>query len=297
VDSSLLAEEIDEEFGNACGFFVLEPVGGVGESVEFGVVAIAETIVGHFGEEEGVALAPEDARGDVDRGVRKFAAIAEGGAIPVDHAGECSGLRPRGAVVGEIFVGESVGAAGADKRADAEAEVEGGKCGFGNKRELEEEHVPTAAKLTTVCLQVAVHDGRVRDVEDGELGDALPMAEGDAPRDGGTPIVTCKENAFLAELVGDGENVGSEFGKRVGHGTARLAAGVVTALIGNDDAEAGGSERLDLFVPAIPKFWEAVEKDGDGAVGRAGGDGMEFDRAVVKSHFFENGWHWCRVYP
>jgi hypothetical protein len=24
---------------------------------------------------------------------------------------------------------------------------------------------------------------------------------------------------------------------------------------------------------------------------------MEFDRAVVKSHFFENGWHWCRVYP
>src|SRR5271168_3075207 len=31
---SLLAEEIDQEFGNASGFFVLKPVRGVGESVE-----------------------------------------------------------------------------------------------------------------------------------------------------------------------------------------------------------------------------------------------------------------------
>src|SRR5580704_399124 len=38
---SLFAEEIDEEFGNAHGFFVLEPVGGVGEGVEFGGVAVA----------------------------------------------------------------------------------------------------------------------------------------------------------------------------------------------------------------------------------------------------------------
>jgi len=114
VECSLLAEEIDEEFGNACGFFMLEPMGGVGKSVEFGVVAIAEAIVGHFGEEEGVALAPEDARGDVHGRIRKFAAMAEGGAIPTNHAVERAGVRPRGAVLGEIFVGESVGAAGAD---------------------------------------------------------------------------------------------------------------------------------------------------------------------------------------
>ena len=114
VACSLLAEEIDEEFGDACGFFVLEPMGGVGKSVEFGVVAIAEAIVGHFGEEEGVALAPEDARGDVHGRIRKFAAMPEGGAIPVNHAVERAGVRPRGAVLGEIFVGESVGAAGAD---------------------------------------------------------------------------------------------------------------------------------------------------------------------------------------
>src|SRR5580692_11000038 len=86
------AEKIDEELGNAGGFFVLEPVRGVGEGVEFGAVAITQAFVGHVGEEEGVAFAPEDARGDVDRRVRKFAAIAKGGAVPVDHGSESSRL-------------------------------------------------------------------------------------------------------------------------------------------------------------------------------------------------------------
>ena len=99
----------------------------------------------------------------------------------------------------------------------------------------------------------------MRDVEDGELGDALWVEEGDAPRDGGAPIVAGEEDALLAELVGDGEDVGSEFGERVGGGATRFAAGVVAALIGDDDAEAGVGERLDLFVPGIPEFGEAVE--------------------------------------
>jgi hypothetical protein len=97
---SLLAEKIDEKFRDAGGFFVLEPVRGVGERVEFGGVAIAETVVGHVGEEKGVAFAPEDARGDVNGSVRKFAAMAKSGAVPVDHAGDRAGLRPRGAVLG-----------------------------------------------------------------------------------------------------------------------------------------------------------------------------------------------------
>jgi len=101
----------------------------------------------------------------------------------------------------------------------------------------------------------------------------------------------------LAELVGDGEDVGSEFGERVGRGAARLAAFVVAALIGNDDAEAGGGERLDLSVPGIPKFREPVEKDYYGAVWGAGGDGVEIDRATMKSYVFDEGWHKCRVYP
>ena len=65
-------------------------------------------------------------------------------------------------------------------------------------------------------------------------------------------------------------------GERVVGGAARFAAEVVAALIGDDYAEANVGERLDLLVPGIPKFGEAVEENGDRAVWRAGGDGVEF---------------------
>ena len=58
ISDWLGAEEIDEEFRDASGLFVLEPVRGVGKGVEFGAVAVAETVVGHLREEKGVALAP-----------------------------------------------------------------------------------------------------------------------------------------------------------------------------------------------------------------------------------------------
>jgi len=147
---------------------------------------------------------------------------------------------------------------------------------------LEEKHIPTAAKLAEICFEVAAHDARVWDVEDGELGDALRVEQGDAPSDGGTPIVAGEEDALLAELIGDGEYVGSEFIQCVGCCASRFATFVVTALIGDDDTETDVCERLDLFVPGIPEFGETVEEDDDGAVGRAGGNGVEFDRAVVK---------------
>ena len=93
---------------------MLEPVRGVGEGVEFGGVAVAETGVGHFGEEEGVAFAPENAGGDVDGGTGEFGAMACAGAIPVDHGGERVRLRPRCTILREVFGRESAFAAGAD---------------------------------------------------------------------------------------------------------------------------------------------------------------------------------------
>src|SRR4029077_1223500 len=103
---------------------------GAGEGEEFGACTVAQTFVGHFGQQEGVAFAPEDAGGHADGLVWKFDANAEEGAIPVDHACEGTGLRPCGTVLGEIFRGESAFTAGAKKRALAEAEVESGKKGF-----------------------------------------------------------------------------------------------------------------------------------------------------------------------
>jgi hypothetical protein len=85
-------------------------------------------------------------------------------------------------------------------------------------------------------------------------------------------------------------------GERVRGDAAGLAAGVVAALIGHDDAKARRSERFDLLVPGIPKFRETVEEKNDGSVPRASGDGMEFDGAVVKTQVFQREWHRCRVY-
>ena len=146
-------------------------------------------------------------------------------------------------------------------------------------------------KLAAICFQVAAHDARVRDVENGEFGDALRVEEGEAPRYGSTPIMASEKDFLRAELIGDGENVGSEFGERVVSGATGLAAGVVAALVGNDDAKSGGGERLDLFVPGIPEFREAMEQDDHGAVCRTGRDGVEFDCAVVEGQVFKSDWH------
>ena len=81
------AEEIDQELRDTGGFFVLEPVRGVSEGEELGARAIAQTFVSHFGQEEIVALAPEDAGGDADGLVREFGASAEEGAVPINHSG------------------------------------------------------------------------------------------------------------------------------------------------------------------------------------------------------------------
>jgi hypothetical protein len=136
----------------------------------------------------------------------------------------------------------------------------------------------------------------MRDVEDGKFGDAMRVEERHAARDGGAPIVASKGNALLGELIGDGEDIGNEMGERVRGDASRLAAGVVTALIGHDDAKTRRGERLDLFVPGIPKFGETVEEKNDGSVLAASGDGMEFDGAVMKIQMFQSEWHRCRVY-
>jgi len=147
---------------------------------------------------------------------------------------------------------------------------------------LEEEHVPTATDLVEVGSEVAEHDAGVRDVEDGEFGDALRVEEGGAPGDGGAPVVAGEEEFFGVELIGDGDDVGNEVGHRVVAGAAGFAAEVVAALIGGDYAEAGVGEGRDLFVPGIPEFGEAVEEDDDGGVGWAGGDDVEFDWPVAE---------------
>jgi hypothetical protein len=76
-----------------------------------------------------------------------------------------------------------------------------------------------------------------------------------------------------------------------------FAAGVIAALIWNDDPEAGSRERRDLLAPGIPEFREAVQEHDDRTAGWARGNGVEFARAIAKGQVFESGKHKSRVYP
>ena len=48
------AEEIDQELRDASGFFVLEPMRGIGKGEELGTRAITQALLSHFGQEERV---------------------------------------------------------------------------------------------------------------------------------------------------------------------------------------------------------------------------------------------------
>src|SRR6266852_382064 len=158
---------------------------GAGESEEFGACAVAQTFVDHFGQEEGVAFAPQDACGDANDFVWKLDASAEERAVPVDHAGQGSGLRPCSTIVGEIFGGEGSRAAGAEERTRADAEVKSGEKRFRQPGQLKEEHVPTAEKLARPCAEEFAHHRRMRNIEDSEFGIALRMKQSGALRNGG----------------------------------------------------------------------------------------------------------------
>src|SRR6266513_6180931 len=121
------AKEVREYLRDSLRFLVLEPVRGFGKGEQLSAGAIVQAFVSHFRQEKVVALAPEDAGGDADVLVLKVDASAEEGAIPVDHAGQSAGLRPGAPILGEVFSREGAWAAGVEKRARANAAMEGGE--------------------------------------------------------------------------------------------------------------------------------------------------------------------------
>src|SRR5260370_28420649 len=233
---------------------------GAGESEEFGACTVAQTFVGHFGQEEGVAVEPEEAGGDGNGLVWKLDASGEERAIPVDHGGEGSGMRPCSTVLDEVFICEGARAAGAQKGTRADEEVKSGENRFRQPGQLKEEHVPTAEKLARPCAEKFSHHRRMRNVEDSEFGNALRMKQSGAPRNGGPPIMSAEKDFFLAELVGDSNDVGNKFRQSVRGHARGLAAEVVTALVGDDDAKSSGGQRLHFAVAAIPKVRKTGEK-------------------------------------
>ncbi len=66
-----------------------------------------------------------------------------------------------------------------------------------------------------------------------------------------------------------------------------FAAEIITALVRHNDAKACGCERLNLFVPSVPKLREAVKQYDRRAVLGAGGDGVQLYCVVLKVNGFQ----------
>ena len=113
------------------------------------------------------------------------------------------------------------------------------------------------------------------------------MEQRRAPRDRCAPIVTYKEDFLLPELVCNGDDIRDEFRECVRSDASGFAAEVVAALVWHDDAKARGGQRRDLFVPAIPKLREAVEKNYDRTILRTCGDGMQRSFAILEGKCFQ----------
>jgi hypothetical protein len=100
--------------------------------------------------------------------------------------------------------------------------------------------------------------------------------------------MSAEKDFFLAELVGDSNDVGDKFRQSVRGHASGLAPEVVAALIWDDDSKSGGSQRFDLAVPAIPEFRKAVEKHHYRAVLRPGSNGVQaYGSALEKYGFHE----------
>ena len=194
---------------------MLEPVGGFGEGEEFGVGAVTQTFMGHIGQKERVALTPENTRRDMDSAIRKPGAAAKESAIPIDHGSEGTGLGPCCTVHDKIVGRESLRAAGAEQRGSADTEVETGEESLGHVRKLEEKDIPASKRLTQMGHHIAAHHRRMRHVDNHELGYASRLEKGRAPADSGAPVMSNKEDFLLTELIGDGNDVGDQFGEGV----------------------------------------------------------------------------------
>lgn len=200
----------------------------------------------------------------------------------MNHGGKGAGLRPRSSVLRQIVGRERAGAAGTKEGSCAHIKIKRCEDFLWQPRNLKEKDVPAPEHLARARIEKTAHDGRVRDVQYGKFCDAPGMQQSGTPGDCSAPIVAGEEYFLLADLVGDGNDIGDQLRQRIRSDTSRLAAQVVPALVGHNDAETCVCQRNDLFVPPVPKFGKAMKKNDDRAIFRTRRHGVNAYTRTLK---------------
>ena len=221
-------------------------------------------LVGPGEGDDGVAVAPEDARGRLDLLVGAGeGATAEGGAVAVEAAAQRARLRVGLDVGGDLVVGPEVLVGGPCGEEVAEVHLGGLRAGadevFG-PRLLVEELVPGVEHVRQ--LEPASADAGVGRVEEHELVQAFRVEPREPLHPDGAEVV--RDDAHLIEVVevaerldvlGEGGVGVADLGREIG-----LVGVGVAAHVGDDDVVVLG-ERIDVHVPLEPEAGPAVDEE------------------------------------
>src|ERR1700679_3415561 len=90
-----LLKEVDQHLIHCFRLLMMQPMRVLGKVCELGRVAISDALLRHLGQQELVALAPENPRGHMYLWIAKVSAVPYKCAIPVHHGSQRSGISPR----------------------------------------------------------------------------------------------------------------------------------------------------------------------------------------------------------
>ena len=88
-------EPVEQQLINPIGFFVLNPVCGIGKVSQVAAWTILQTLLRFFGKQEAIVPPPKNSGWHAQLRIGELRNVAQRSAISVDHPGHRAWLRPR----------------------------------------------------------------------------------------------------------------------------------------------------------------------------------------------------------
>jgi hypothetical protein len=221
---------------------VLEPMRGIRKHRKLASFAIAQAQFREISRKSAVQRAPENPHGNFNDGI---AGTCRGpqGAVPVDHGCGRAGLTPCFAIGRKILFRKGPRTARFGERFRHRPEILGLEQKFRQPGKLHEKNVPAAQELRRMGARIFAEHAWMRGIQYSEAAHAVLMPHGASPRYDSAPIVAREHKLLAFQTVRDPEDIADKIRHRISLPALRLAALVVAALVGNDNAKARARER------------------------------------------------------
>src|SRR5215472_16433960 len=257
--------------------FLLNPVGDAGKDAKSEIGNILLCPPRGANAEGNVPIAPEKKRWRLDWGARSFAgatqaAIAESGAIPVDHRPEPAGSSCVLAIDFKGFVRKSLGMARSAANALGDyASLSAAQQEFREPRQLKEEYVPGLRHLDWPA-QLADKASWMRQVENDQPLNYFRCDQRNRPGKRAAPIVSDQENFFSGRRLDESNHISNQRARCVGRNVGwRIRPTVATQVRRPDPISKPGQQR-HLVTPGIGMLGEAMQAESESIALARGSD-------------------------